>query len=131
MSGDLASHRYVRGRGHGGNHEKDFPHRDRRMDGVDHPHAGGLSSVLPRDAGGLLRAGGHVHGPCRGLFHDHRGLDAPGRGEDSGRAPLCLSCHGPCLCLCSCPHDRLVRGHDGLDESGDVPSHRDGGENGL
>ena len=135
MSGGLASHHrcYVRGRDRGGPHERGFPRHGRRMAGVDHLRAAGaLVGVLPRGGGVLLRDSGHVHVRGRG----HHGLSAPGRGGNSGRGPLFLSSHGPCLfpCPCPCPypHDHLVRGRDGLGgRSDDVPGHRDGGESGL
>lgn len=126
MSGGLASHRYVRGRGRGGPRERDSPRPGRRTAGVGRLRAGGLVGVLPHGGGDLLRDSGHVHVPCRG----RHGLGAPGRGESSGRGPLFLSSHDPCPC--PYPHDHLVRGRDDLGgRSDDVPSHRDGGESGL
>jgi hypothetical protein len=136
VSGALASHRYVRGRGRGGLREKGFPRLGRRMGGVDHLRAGSLAGVLPRGGGVLPRDSDHGHGPCHGPCRGRRGLGAPGRGESSGRAPLFLSSHDPypypSLCPYPYPHDHLVRGRDGLGGRSDgVPSHRDGGESGL
>jgi hypothetical protein len=119
----LASHRYARGRGHGGHRERGSLRPGRRMADDGRLRAGTPVGVLPRSAGVLHRDNDHVHGPCRG----HHGLGVPDHGENSVHARLCLSCHGPC----PCPHDG--RGRDGLGErSGDVPSHRGGDdESGL
>ena len=129
MSGDLASHRYAPGRGRGGHHERGSPRPvDRRMVVDGRLRAETLVGVPPRSAGVLLRDNDHVHDPCRA----HRGLGVPDHGASSVHGPLCLSCHGPCPFPCPYPHDH-GRGRDGLGErSGDVPSHRGGGdENGL
>lgn len=132
MSGDLASHHYARGRGHGGHHVRGSPRPGRRIADVGRLHVGTPVGVLPRSAGVLLRDNDPVHGPCHDPYRVHRGLGVPAHGENSVHARLCLSCPGLCPFPCPYPHDR-GRGHDGLGErSGDVPSHHGGGdESGL
>ena len=128
MSGDPASHRYARGRGRGGHHERGSPPPGRRMADVVHLRAGTPVGVLPRSAGVLRRGNDRVHGPDHDPYRGHHGLGVPDHGENSGHGRLCLSCHGPCPFPCPCPHDH-GRGRDGLGEtSGDVPSHRGGGD---
>ena len=90
------------------------------MADVGHLRAGTPVGVLPRSAGVLRRENDRVHDPYRG----HPGRGVPDHGENSVHGRPCLSCHG----LCPYPHDH-GRGRDGLGErSGDVLSHRGGGD---
>ena len=98
------------------------------MADVGHLHAGVPVGVLPRSAGVHRHDNDRVHGPFHDPYRGHHGPGVPDHGENSVRGRLCLSCHGPCPFPCPYPHDR-GRGCDGLGErSGDVPSHRGGGD---